>query len=165
MDISGLSEPLRVYKLLLKGKHLCTKLTRERKNLTELNKLGTGNPTVPLACPSKTGSAGGLFLPCISSLVCRRCLRTPSQPAKGIKEADPSYRQGVSALEQAVVVGSRREETLFLCSSGHYPSHKTRALGSQPRIPGSGVRERRQSTPPSPCLWEHPDCTCRCCCI
>lgn len=73
------------------------KLTRERKNQTELNKLEPGNPTVlavrPLAvvavavvavaCPSKTGSADGLSLPCLRSLACRRHL-------SGVKEADPS---------------------------------------------------------------------------
>lgn len=78
VDSSGLSKPHCVHKLLLKSKHLHMKLTKERKNQTELNKLGTGNPTVPLACPSKTGSADGLSLPCISSLARRRHLRTPS---------------------------------------------------------------------------------------
>lgn len=34
----------------------------------------------------------------------------------------------------------------FMSSPEHYPNHKTRALASQPRSPGSRVRERGQST-------------------
>lgn len=36
----------------------------------------------------------------------------------------------------------------FMSSPEYYPSHKSRALASQPRTPGSGVSERGQSTPP-----------------
>lgn len=46
VDLSGLSKPHCVHKLLLKSKYLHMELTRKRKNQTELNKLGTGNPTV-----------------------------------------------------------------------------------------------------------------------